>query len=85
MADIDPGIKEKIVGLEQIILEAQPEAKFKLEPSEQENIWDFCIYTPEGNLQMPPEIMQRLDGVWREYKVTVLAIVYPLSLYEEDE
>ncbi len=77
-------IREKISKLEEIILQEQPDAKFKLEPSEQENIWDFCIYTPEGNLQMPPEIMQQLDGVWREYKITVLAIVYPLSLYEED-
>ncbi len=82
---LNEAIKETISKLEGIILKEQPDAKFKLEPSEQENIWDFCIYTPEGNLQMPPEIMQQLDGVWREYKITVLAIVYPLSLYEEDE
>ncbi len=82
---LDTAIKEKISGLQDIILQTQPEAKFKLEPGEQENIWDFCIFTPEGNLEMPPEIMRQLDAVWRDYKVTVLAIVYPLSLYEEDE
>ncbi|MSQ14417.1 MAG: hypothetical protein EXR50_00935 [Dehalococcoidia bacterium] len=81
---LNEAIKEKISELEEIILQAQPESKFRLEPSEQENIWDFCIYTPEGNLQMPPAIMQQLDAVWREHKITVLAIVYPLSLYEED-
>ena len=81
---MDEIVRNRVEGLQQIILSQHPETKFRMEPGEPENLWNLCIYTPEGNLQMPPEIMQELDAIWRENKVTVLAIVYPLSMYDDE-
>ena len=81
---MDEAVRKRVEGLQEIILGQHPETKFRLEPREPANLWNLCIYTPEGNLQMPPEIMQQLDAIWREDKVTVLAIVYPLSMYGDE-
>lgn len=70
--------------LKGLILGGLPEAKFKIEPGSQNDLWHLYIYTPKGNLQIPQEIASYLDSIWREQRVTVVTVMYPLSMYEED-
>lgn len=76
------GRLEELKGL---VLEKSPKVKFKVKPSSQKDLWHLYIYTPEGNLQMPPEVMRYLDSIWREQRITVVTVIYPLSMYEEEQ
>lgn len=77
-------LAQEITALEEMVREQVPEARFKLEQGEDDrNFWSLYIYTPSGNMQMPANIMGRLDDIWRKHRVTVIAVVYPLALYEE--
>ncbi len=77
-------VLQEIEALQDLIQEQVPEARFRLEPPEEEkDPWSLYIYTPSGNMQMPGNIMGGLDNIWRTHRITVLAVIYPLSLYEE--
>lgn len=75
-------LQEEMLALEELVRGQDPEAKFRFDPSGQEGIWHFSIYTQAGNMQMPPEIMAILDNIWRTHRVTVVTVVYPLTLFE---
>lgn len=77
-------IVQEIEALQAVIREQVPEARFKLEPPDDDKEpWSLYVYTPSGNMQMSGNVMGPLDEIWRKHRVTVLAIIYPLSLYEE--
>lgn len=83
MAEL-PELREEMAALQEMIRAQDPQAKFRLEPSEQEGIWHFSIYTQAGNMEMPPEIMATLDNIWRTHRVTVVTVVYPLTLFDAE-
>jgi len=62
-----------------------PESKFKLEQGEKPDLWHFSIYTETGRIQIPLEVTNDLNQIWREHHMSIVTVVYPLSLYEEDE
>lgn len=69
---------------EGMILEQMPDARFKLEPSDQEGIWHLSIFTPDGKLQMPARAAWQLNQIWREHKLSIVTTIYPASLYQEE-
>lgn len=66
------------------ILARFPDTKFKLEPTDKEDIWHFSVYTSEQHIQMPRDFMEGLNTIWREHKLSIITMVYPISLYTEE-
>jgi hypothetical protein len=86
---VDAGINPEIVSiveeLKQEILEFEPEAKFRLTAGSEAQFLDFTVYTPSGQMQLPANIMGRLDDIYRTHRVYVIAVMYPLTLYTEQD
>ena len=81
---LSQAIQDEIVAIQTLILAEVPEAHFKLEPPDEDSqAWSLYIYTPTGNMQLTGDVMGQLDAIWRNHRLTVLAVVYPLTLYEE--
>lgn len=78
---VHPEIVAIVGEIEQEILEFEPEAKFRLRRGSEAQFLDFTIYTPSGRMQMPANIMGRLDDIYRSHRVYVITVIYPLSLY----
>ena len=76
-------VQQHVAHLQGLILAQFPDTKFKLEPSEHEDIWHFSVYTPEGAIRMPPEVLQQMMGIWHEQKITIITTVYPMALFAE--
>ncbi len=79
-------IAREVAAVQETIREQVPEARFKLEPPEDaKDPWTLYVYTPTGNMQMPGNIMGQLDDISRRHRTTVVAVMYPLGLYDEQE
>lgn len=81
MADL---VRAQVAQLQAMILAKFPDTKFKLEPSDKEDIWHFAVYTPEGRMHIPLEVTDNLNKLWRERRISIITTVYPLALYQEE-
>ncbi|MBI2886387.1 MAG: hypothetical protein HYY02_04170 [Chloroflexi bacterium] len=77
-------VREQLARYQSAILAHYPDTRFKLEPTEQEDIWHFSVYTSEKHLQMPRDFMEGLNAIWREHKLSIVTTVYSLAAYRED-
>ena len=85
MRSMEDLLGERMPQIQANLLAQFPEAKFKLGKGDQEGIWHFSIYTETGRIQIPLEVTNDLNQIWRDHRVSIVTVVYPLSLYEEEE
>ena len=76
----DP-LQESVQHVQELVLARFPETRFRLEPGGHEGIYHLSVYTPEGTLQLPLEVTEFLNQVWREHKITLITTVYSLAHY----
>ncbi len=76
-------VRERTAELEEMILAAAPEAKFKLDSTDNWDIWHLAVYTPDGTIRMPPPAIRGLVDLWHELRVTIITTIYPLTLFQE--
>lgn len=76
-------VRELVLQLQEIILKEFPDTMFKLDQSTHDDIWHFSVFTPSGNIQMPPAVLTKMMDLWHEHKITVIASIYLLSVYQE--
>lgn len=62
-----------------MILAKFPDTKFKLEPGGHEGIYHLSVYNAENRLQLPLEVTEFLNQVWREHKLTLITTVYSMD------
>ena len=77
-------VRERVSHLQELIHARFPETKFKLEPSADETIWHFSVYTPEGRLPLPLEVTDELNRIWREQRISIITTIYSMSVFEEN-
>lgn len=78
MAD---SLEESVQRTKEMILAKFPETKFKLESGGHEGIYHLSVYNAENKLQLPREVMEYLNQVWREHKLTLITTVYSMEHY----
>jgi len=76
----DP-LEESVQRAQELILAKFPDTRFKLEPGGHEGIYHLSVYNSEGKLQLPLEVTEYLNQVWREHKITLITTVYSMMHY----
>ena len=72
-------LHDSVQRVQQMILAQFPDTRFRLESGGHEGIWHLSIYTPEGNIRLPPEVTEYLNQVWREHKITLISTVFSMA------
>ena len=81
---MDDALRARVEGLQAAILVRFPETRFKLQVGDQEDIWHLSVYTPDGKIQIPREVTNGLNQIWQDHKISIITVVYPMFLYEEE-
>lgn len=79
----DP-LEESVQKAQELILAKFPDTRFKLEPGGHEGIYHLSVYNFENRLQLPLEVTEYLNQVWREHKITLITTVYSMEHYGAD-
>jgi len=77
----DP-LEASVQRAQELILAKFPDTRFKLESGGHEGIYHLSVYTPEGTMQLPLEVTEFLNQVWREHKLTLITTVYSMAHYD---
>ena len=79
----DP-LEESVQRAQDLILAKFPDTRFKIEPGGHEGIYHLSVYASESKLQLPLEVTEFLNQVWREHKLTLITTVYSMEHYGPD-